>query len=178
MRIGGPVSSRHSAFLLPDRGEPPESYDAVCARLHNSGLRTVVLGSIDDLTPAAAAPLLDELSLPWVTLVGYRAGAELAWRTAAANSGRFVSLVAIDRPHPAALAAGHTDADRRTDPDCRPVEMPTTLIVGSGAGAAATRTGRYVYAEFRLVRLNGRTDLLRTASHELATEIVLRSSAW
>ncbi len=173
VRIGGPATSRHSVLLLPDPGDRLDTFDAVCTRLHNSGLRTVVVEPGAELDTAALLAVLDELTLPWVNLVGHRGGADLAWRAAAATFGRFVSLVAIDRPHP---AAGPHPAGQ--DP-CPPVELPTTLIAGAAVTQdAAVRTGRQVFADFRLVRLDGVADVPADASHELATEIVLRSSAW
>ena len=48
VRIGGP-ESRHTVLLLPDAGAPADVFDAVCARLHDSDLRTVVPETVDGL---------------------------------------------------------------------------------------------------------------------------------
>jgi hypothetical protein len=53
------------------------------------------------------------------------------------------------------------------------------LITGGSVDATlADLSGRLVYADFRYVRLNGVTNVPARASHEMATEIVLRTSPW
>ena len=113
--------------LLRASDDPETVYDDVCERLHNSGLRTVVIGAQDHaLTERSVLAVLDELSLAWVNLVGNKDGADVAWLLAARTFGRFVSLIVMDRGHPAiADGQGHVLAE-----DCPAVEMPTTVLVG------------------------------------------------
>lgn len=100
VRVAGP-DSRHAVLLLPDTGDPVDVYDAVSERLHNSDLKTVALESIDGVSDNAILTVLDELKLSWVHLVGSGAGAESAWTLAAKTFGRFASLIAVNRCHPA-----------------------------------------------------------------------------
>ncbi|WP_137725102.1 alpha/beta fold hydrolase [Prescottella subtropica] len=174
VRIAGP-ESRHTVLLLPDAGDPSDVFDAVCARLHDSDLRTVVPESVDGLDVPSVIALLDELKLPWVNLVGAGTGAELAWQLAARTFGRFASLIVADRGHPAAPSVDGTVLDAV----CPAVELPTTLVVGSSLGrACADVTGRYVYSDFRVVQLDGVDNVPAKAAAELATEIVLRTGSW
>ncbi|TSD93547.1 alpha/beta hydrolase [Skermania sp. ID1734] len=174
VRIDGP-ESRHSVLLLPAAAEPGTVYDDVCTRLHNSGLRTIVAETLDGLDEAGIAAILDELKIGWVNLVGSREGAGLAWLFAARTFGRVASLVVADCCHPAVpdlngevLAA-----------DCPPVELPTTLIIGSSLlRPQADVSGRKVYADFRIVQLDGVDNVPLKAAAEMATEIVLRTSSW
>jgi pimeloyl-ACP methyl ester carboxylesterase len=167
VRLDGPESS-HVVLLLPGAGDPADVYDAVAARLHNSGLRTVAPESIDGLDQAVVLAMLDQIKVGWANLVGAREGADLAWLLAARSFGRFASLVVADRPHPKVL-----------DSDCAPVELPTTVMIGSAEGRAqADQSGRYVYSDFRVVELDGIANIPAQASHEMATEIVLRTSSW
>ncbi|MFI9510106.1 alpha/beta hydrolase [Nocardia sp. NPDC052566] len=173
VRVDGP-ESRHTVLLLPDVGDPSDVYDQVCARLHNSDLRTITVESIDGLDQAGVHAILDELKVPWVNIAGRGAGASLAWQAAAGGMGRFVSLVVADRGHPAVPGAD----GGVLDPNCRPVELPTTVLVTKRLPrAVADASGRYVYGEFRAVPID--VDNVATeADHELATEIVLRTSLW
>lgn len=174
VRIGGP-ESRHSVLLLPDAGAPADVFDAVCARLHDSDLRTVVPQSLAGLDEPAVIALLDELALPWVNLVGAGAGAELAWRLAAKTFGRFASLIVADRGHPAVPGA---DGAVR-DATCPAVELPTTVVVGTSLGRpCAEASGRFVYSELRIVQLDGIDDVPAQAAAEFASEIVLRTGSW
>ena len=100
VRVAGP-DSRHAVLLLPDTGDSVDVYDAVSERLHNSDLKTVALESIDGVSDEAILGVLDELKLSWVHLVGNGAGAESAWTLAAKTFGRFASLIAVNRCHPA-----------------------------------------------------------------------------
>lgn len=149
------------------------AYDAVCDRLHNAGLRTVVIGADPRLTPKSVLGILDALSISWAVLVGDRSGADLAWQLAATRLGRFVGLVAIDRGHPAVADAEGVIADGQ----CPPVEIGTTVLASSPAArTAAANSQRLVYADHRVVDLSGRNAHDSTA--QLATEIVLRTSGW
>ncbi|HEY5858604.1 MAG TPA: alpha/beta hydrolase [Aldersonia sp.] len=174
VRVGGPESAL-VVVLLPASDDPATVYDAVCERLHNSGLRTVVIGADEQpLNERAVLAVLDELGLAWVNLVGNRDGAEVAWLLAARTFGRFVSLIVMDRGHPA-IADGQ---GRVLAEDCPAVEMPTTVLVGDpDYRDAAELSGRRVYSEFRVVQLPDGADVA-SASGELATEIVLRTSSW
>ncbi|MCX5046534.1 alpha/beta hydrolase [Aldersonia sp. NBC_00410] len=171
--VGGPQSA-HVVALLPG-SDDPGIYDEVCARLHESGLRTVVIGA-PGATPSEAAVLevLDSLGLSWVNLVGNGDGAEVAWLLAARTFGRFVSLIVTDRGHPAIPDA--TGTVRAAD--CPPVEVPTTVIVGDQVyREAAELSGRRVYADFRVVSFEDPAGIT-AAGQQLATEIVLRTSTW
>ncbi|MET9024154.1 alpha/beta hydrolase [Nocardia sp. NPDC004168] len=173
VRIDGP-ESRHSVLLLPDAGEPADVFDRVCARLHTSDLRTFAVESIDGLDAAGVTAILDELGLPWVNVAGCGAGAVLAWQACAHGFGRFQSLVVADRGHPATPGADGTVVDASTGP----VEVPTTLLVTKNLPrSVADTSGRFVYGEFRVVEVDV-TDVATEADHELATEIVLRTSLW
>ncbi|RVW03846.1 alpha/beta fold hydrolase [Rhodococcus xishaensis] len=174
VRIGGP-ESRHAVLLLPDAGDPVDVFDAVCARLHDSDLRTVAVENIYGLDEASVIALLDKLKLPWVNLVGAGAGAELAWRLAAKTFGRFASLIVADRGHPAV-----PDVEGAVlDAVCPAVELPTTVVVGNALGRpSAEASGRYAYSEFRIVQLDGIENVPAKAAAELASEIVLRTGSW
>lgn len=173
VRVDGPEST-HVVLLLPGSGDDPTLYDDVCARLHNSGLRTVVLESVEGLDVAGVIAVLDGLKLGWVNLVGTGEGADLAWQLAARSFGRFASLVVADRGHPSLP----DDNDVVIESDCPAVELPTTVMVGSRNLMQAELSGRHVYAEFRVVTIDGVTNIPMQASHEMATEIVLRTSSW
>ncbi|MFD4366564.1 alpha/beta fold hydrolase [Rhodococcus sp. NPDC058521] len=166
VRVDGPAS-KHVVLLLPGEGDAPDVYDAVCKRLHNSDLRTVVPEGAG-WTQAAILSALDQLEVGWVNLVGSGKGAELAWELAARHFGRFASLIVADRGHPA--VGGE---------DCPPVELPTTVMVGSPERRAeADASGRYVYGELRVVETPTTDNVPRDRSAELASEIVLRTSPW
>ncbi|RJO74798.1 alpha/beta hydrolase [Nocardia panacis] len=173
VRVDGP-ESRHTVLLLPDAGDPVDIYDAVCARLHNSELRTVAVESIAGLDAAGVVAILDELNVPWANVAGRGAGATLAWQVAAGTMGRFVSLVVADRGHPAVPDAAGTVVDAA----CRPVELPTTVLVTKALPVAvAEASARCVYGEFRTVTVDA-SNVVTEAGNELATEIVLRTSLW
>jgi pimeloyl-ACP methyl ester carboxylesterase len=107
-----------------------------------------------------------------VNLVGNGDGADVAWQLAARTFGRFVSLIVVNRGHPA-IPDGN-GAVRA--PDCPPVELPTTVVVGDPVHReAAELSGRRVYSDFRVV---GMDDGIVAAGSQLATEIVLRTSTW
>ncbi|MFE3546636.1 alpha/beta hydrolase [Nocardia sp. NPDC059177] len=173
VRVDGP-SSRHNVLLLPDTDDPADVFDQVCARLHESDLQTVVVESVAGLEPAGVHAILDALELPYVNVAGRGAGAALAWRVCAGRFGRFMSLVVADHGHPAVPAADGTVSDAT----CPPLELPVTMLVTKSLPrATADASGRYVYGEFRVVPLE--VDNVATeGAHELATEIVLRTSLW
>ncbi len=173
VRVDGP-DTRHSVLLLPDAGDPVDVYDQVCARLHNSDLRTIVVESIDGLDAPAVHAILDELGVPYANVAARGAGAALAWQICSGTFGRFVSLIVADRGHPAAPGADGVVAD----PACRPMELPVTVLVTKNLPrSVADASGRFVYGEFRVVEVDV-DDVADAAGHELATEIVLRTSLW
>ncbi|ONM49427.1 hypothetical protein [Nocardia donostiensis] len=173
VRVDGPVT-QHSVLLLPDSGDPPNIFDRVCDRLHNSDLQTIVVESVRDLDITGVYAILDELGVPWVNVAGRGDGASVAWQVCASGFGRFISLVVADRGHPAV----HDGAGYVLDPGCRAVELPTTVLVTKPLSrSAADSSGRYVYGEFRVVQVD--VDNVATeADQEFATEIVLRTSMW
>lgn len=174
MRIAGP-DSRHTVLLLPGAGDAADVYDGVAERLHNSDLSTVAVENVEGLDHTAILEVLDELALPWVHVVGNREGAELAWTLAARTFGRLASLVVCDRGHPAVP----DEEGNVLAADCPPVELPTTIVVGSSLRrASADGSGRLVYGDFRVVQLDGVGDVPSEATPALATEIVLRTSPW
>lgn len=174
VRVAGP-DSRHAVLLLPDADDPVDVYDAVSERLHNSDLKTVALESIDGVSDEVVLAVLDELKLSWVHLVGSGAGAESAWTLAAKTFGRFASLIAVNRCHPA--IADEQGVVRAAD--CPAVEIPTTLVIGSSLGRTpADASGRFAYSDFRVVQLDGVENIPADASAALATEIALRTSPW
>jgi pimeloyl-ACP methyl ester carboxylesterase len=155
-------------------GGAPASYDALCDRLHNAGLRTVVIAPDPRLTPKSVVDLLDTLRISWGVIVGDRAGGDLAWKLAATKLGRFVGLVAIDRGHPRVADANGVVCDEQ----CPPVEISTTVLVSSTATRAVARDSQlFVYGDYRVVDLPARRNA-HDSTAQLATEIVLRSSGW
>lgn len=173
VEVAGPQNGT-VVVLLADELRVPAAYEALCERLHNAGLRTVIVGADPRLTAKTVIGILDSLSISWAVLVGDRAGADVAWELAATKLGRFAGLVAIDRIHPRAA-----DADgvvRSTS--CPPVEVATTVLVSTSALGDAARDGqRYVYGDYRVVDLLGRRNAQESMA-QLATEIVLRTSGW
>ncbi|GGG07462.1 alpha/beta hydrolase [Rhodococcoides trifolii] len=164
VRVGGPAKG-DAVLLIPGADDSPDVWDAVAERLHNSELRTVSIDSVAGLTDADVLAVLDELSIPWVNLVGNREGADIAWSLAARTFGRVVSLVAIDSGHPGA--------------ECPPVEVRTTVVVADPAmQAAANASSRWVYGDFRIVTLDSCASAPLDAAPSVATEIVMRTSAW
>lgn len=172
--IGGP-ESRHTVLLLPGADEKADVYDTVCERLHTSDLRTIVVDGLDGLTPAGVFAVLDELSLPWVHLVGSGAGAEVAWSVAAGRFGRFASLVVADRGHPA--VPDHAGTVR--DAAAPAAEVPTTIVIGDSARRAeADASMRFVTGEFRVVELDGIANIPVGAAADFASAIALRTGSW
>ncbi|WP_431956454.1 alpha/beta hydrolase [Nocardia lijiangensis] len=173
VRVDGP-ESRHTVLLLPDAGDPVDVYDQVAARLHTSDLRTLTVESVEGLDPPAVHAILDQLGVPYTHVAGRGAGAAVAWQTCSGPFGRFISLVVADRGHPAS-----PDADGVVDdPGCRPLELPVTVLVTKRLPrTVADGSGRFVYGEFRVVQVDV-DNVAAEAAHELATEIVLRTSLW
>lgn len=157
-------------------GEPrgTAAYDALCDRLHNAGLRTVVVGPDPRLTSKSIVGILDTLGVSWGVVVGDRAGGDLAWKLAATRLGRFVGLVAVDRGHPRVPDVNGVLSDEH----CPPVEIGTTVLVSSPATrAVAHDSQRFVYGDYRVVELPARRTA-HDSTAQLATEIVLRTSGW
>lgn len=166
VRLDGP-DSVHVVVLLPGAGEDGSVFDAVCERLHDSDLRTVVPDTIAGLDVAGVLALLDGLGLGYVNLAGNREGAALAWELAARTFGRFKCLVVADSAHPAA-----------TGGDCPAVEIPTTVLVGDAAVRGDVDASAWrCRSDFRVVETGGGSVPARDAA-AFATEISLRSSMW
>lgn len=163
--VDGP-QSRHLVVIVPDIGEQPDDYAALCARLHQSDLRTAILDTQAKPTPDMVTAVLETFT-GWANLVGHGTGAEAAWWVGATTFGRVRSLIAIDRGHPGG------------DSGCPAVEVPTTVIaVGAANVPAARASGPRVYSEFRVVELADTDAPIRRYHAELASEIALRSSTW
>lgn len=173
VNVSGPAKGA-MVVILGAAGHLPLSYRALCERLHTAGLRTAVIGHDPQLHAKAAAGVLDEVGIKVALLVGDRAGAELAWELAASKMERFIGLVAIDRGHPRVPDR----SGRVPDKHCPPLEINTTLVVTSELNRTiAAATQRFVYGDYRVVELGGRS-VTRDLSAELAAEIVLRNSSW
>lgn len=150
------------------------AYEGVCQRLHTASLRTVVVGAEPRLTAKSVLGILDSLDVRWALLVGDRAGGELAWELAATRLDRFIGLVAVDRGHPRIADPSGVIRDEH----CPPVELNTTVLVGTRAArAVAVASQRFVYGEYRVVDLLGRRNAADSTA-QLATEIVMRTSTW
>ncbi|WP_304112626.1 alpha/beta fold hydrolase [Mycolicibacterium bacteremicum] len=173
VEVAGPENAG-VVVLIGTAALAPAAYEAVCHRLHTASLRTVVIAANPRLDAAAVIGIMDALDIRWSTLVGDRAGAEIAWQLAATRLDRFTGLVVIDRGHP--RVADETGTIR--DENCKPVEVATTVLVSNAKSAAVARaTQRYVYGEFRLVELLGRRNAGESTA-QLAAEIVMRTSTW
>ncbi|OBI89041.1 alpha/beta hydrolase [Mycobacterium asiaticum] len=171
--VSGPENGTVVVLLAAEQ-RPPGAYDALCQRLHNASLRTVVVGADPRLTAKSVIGLLDSLGISWAVVVGDRDSADLAWKLAATKLGRFAGLVAIDRAHP--RVPDPTGAIR--DDNCPPVEIATTVLVSSPSAREAAREGqRFVFGDYRVVDLLGRRNAHESTA-QLATEIVLRTSGW
>lgn len=171
--VSGPENGTVVVLLAAEQ-RGPAAYDAVCERLHNAALRTVVIGADPRLTPKSVIGILDSLRVPWAVVVGDRTGAELAWQLAATRLGRFTGLVAIDRAHPRIADADGVVGDEK----CPAVEIATTVMVSTPAlRDMAKESWRYVFGDFRVVDMLGRRNANESTA-QLATEIVLRTSGW
>lgn len=165
VRLDGPDSG-HAVLLLPAADDAADSFDDTATRLTTSDLRTVVLEPGADPSDTDLIALLDMLGLPWVNLVGRGAGADRAWSLAARTFGRVSSLVVIDRGHPATRGES-----------CPAVELRTTMVVADPTFRDdASASSRYVYGDYRVITLDAADP--DAAAAALATEIVMRTSAW
>lgn len=173
VEVAGPETAA-VVVLIGSAKLDPAAYDAVCQRLHTASLRTVVIAANPRLTANSVIAIMDTLNVRWSTLVGDRAGAELAWQLAATRLDRFTGLVVIDRGHP--RVADESGVIR--DEHCGPVEIATTVLVSTAKSADVARAGqRFVYGDFRLVELLGRRNAGESTA-QLAAEIVMRTSTW
>jgi pimeloyl-ACP methyl ester carboxylesterase len=171
--VAGPESAG-AVVLLGSAQLAPAAYDGVCQRLHTASLRTVVIAAHPRLDAATVIAIMDSLDIRWSTLVGDRAGAEIAWELAATRLDRFTGLVVIDRGHPRVT----DEAGVIRNENCKPVEVATTVLVSTAVAAdIAKASQRYVYGEFRLVELLGRRNAGESTA-QLAAEIVMRTSTW
>lgn len=166
LRVDGPDSG-HAVMFLPASSDAVDSFDHIAERLVTSDLRTVVIEpSVLELGDADLLAVLDALKLAWVNLVGRGEGADLAWSLAARTFGRVSSLVVIDRGHPAVREEA-----------CPAVELRTTMVVADPAAQPdASASSRFVYGDYRVITLDAADP--EAASAALATEIVMRTSAW
>ncbi|MDL9936278.1 alpha/beta hydrolase [Gordonia sp. ABSL1-1] len=127
VRIGGP---ERGPWVLLLHGFPVNGscYDDVVGRLHESGLRTIVLDQrgyspgarptevdayrIDHLVDDALG-VLDALQVPYAILVGHDWGGIVAWHLAGKHPDRFTGLVVASTGHPSAVAAALANSDQR-----------------------------------------------------------------
>ncbi|MFT4125843.1 MAG: alpha/beta hydrolase [Gordonia sp. (in: high G+C Gram-positive bacteria)] len=135
--VGGPERGPWAVLLhgFPVNGS---CYDAVVPRLHESGLRTLVInqrgyspgarpdGVSDyriEFLVADVLGILNALRIPYAQLVGHDWGGLVAWQLAARCPDRFTGLVAVSTGHPSAIAdavsggdaaAGESDQRRRS----------------------------------------------------------------
>lgn len=164
--VDGPQSP-HLVVIVPDVGGRADDWSDLCARLHESDLRTAVVSTETKPTAALLQAIFDVLDPGWVNLVGHGAGAEAAWWISATTFGRVRSLIAIERGHPGSGSG------------CPPVEVPTTVVaLGPDQVAAGRASGPLVYSEFRSIELAADATPAQTYVAELASEISLRSSTW
>jgi pimeloyl-ACP methyl ester carboxylesterase len=172
VRVAGHPAG-HAVILLAGE-DSAGPVDAVCARLHESGLTTAVVAADPARDAKTARAVLEQLNLATASLFGAGTGAEPAWRAAAADPGRFTSLVVVDHGHPA--APDQLGAVRA--PECPAVEIPTTAVAGSDTSRRRwlDDSSRYVFGDYRVVRLDAPDPL--ADSRAVTTEIVLRTSRW
>nr|WP_040526120.1 alpha/beta hydrolase [Gordonia paraffinivorans] len=127
VRISGP---ERGPWVLLLHGFPVNGtcYDAVLPRLHESGLRTVVLDQ-RGYSPGARPPgvedyhldhlvsdaigVLDELGIAYAILVGHDWGGILAWHLAGKYPDRFTGLVVASTGHPSAMRDALAASDQR-----------------------------------------------------------------
>ncbi|MCW4353913.1 alpha/beta hydrolase [Hoyosella sp. YIM 151337] len=162
-----------AVLIIGSAGTAAEEYGDLCARLHNSGLRTITLPYRPGMDYKAALAAVDAAKAAWVHVAGHKEGAEVAWQFAARHFNRVSSLVVLGGGHPAAATA-HAPA---SDTDCPAVEVGTTIIATDAAELTqAKASGPFVRGDLRIVsaNANGGND----ASAIVATEVVLRSNPW
>ncbi|WP_238419117.1 alpha/beta fold hydrolase [Gordonia sp. 'Campus'] len=127
VRIGGPESG---PWVLLLHGFPVDGrcYDEVVPRLHESGLRTLVIdqrGYSPGARPGDVADyhlghlvsdvigVLDALGVGYAILVGHDWGGILAWHLAAKYPDRFTGLVVASTGHPSAMRDALVGTDQR-----------------------------------------------------------------
>lgn len=125
---GGPAGGA-PVLLLHGFPENSRMWDAVAARLHAAGFRTIAPDQ-RGYSPAArpsevsayaldeivgdALGLLDALDLSTVDVIGHDWGAVVGWHLAGRHADRVRTLTAVSVPHPAAHAAAvRHDADQQ-----------------------------------------------------------------
>lgn len=163
-----------AVLVIGSAGVAAEDYDDLCARLHNSGLRTITLPYAAGMDHRAALAAVDAAKAAWVHVAGHGEGAVVAWQFAARHFNRVSSLVVIGGGHPAASTA-HAAA---SDSECPPVEVGTTIIASNAAEMnVAKASGPYVRGDLRIVSASPDGSRSDTAAI-VATEVVLRSNPW
>ncbi|MBD0861280.1 alpha/beta hydrolase [Gordonia sp. zg691] len=127
VRVAGPD---RGPWVLLLHGFPVNGscYDDVLPRLHESGLRTIVLdqrgyspgarpsGVQDyrlDLLVSDAIGVLDALGVSYAILVGHDWGGIVAWHLAGKYPDRFTGLVVASTGHPSALREALSSGDQR-----------------------------------------------------------------
>jgi pimeloyl-ACP methyl ester carboxylesterase len=123
VRVAGPTDAAATVLLLHGFPQHGGLWDAVAARLHRAGLRTVApdqRGYSPGARPAEASAygvpqcaedavaILAELALPAGPLhvVGHDWGAAVGWHLAANRPDLVATLTAVSVPHPVALNRG------------------------------------------------------------------------
>ncbi|GAC68961.1 alpha/beta fold hydrolase [Gordonia soli] len=127
VRIGGQAGAPWVVLL---HGFPVNSscYDEVVPRLHEAGLRTLVIDQrgysagarpteVDQYTldhlVADVIGVLDALQIHYALLVGHDWGGIVAWHLAGKHLGRFTGLVVASTGHPTAMQAALAAGDQR-----------------------------------------------------------------
>lgn len=127
VRIGGPETG---PWVLLLHGFPVNGscYDDVLPRLHESGLRTLVIDQ-RGYSPGARPPgvddyrlthlvsdvigVLDALGIGYAILVGHDWGGIVAWHLAGKYPDRFTGLVVASTGHPSAMRDALVGSDQR-----------------------------------------------------------------
>ncbi len=170
VRSQGPKEWR-TVVLLDALSDDRPQYRGVLARLQVAKVRTVVVASHRPVGVKAVIDVLDTLNVPCAVLVGDRAEAETAWKTAAHHPERIIGLVVIDGGRPKVPGVSCTVCEDH----CPPVLTDTTALVSTTAAKSIARASRrYVRGDFRIAELVGRRGS-REFTAQLSTEIVLRS---
>lgn len=127
VEIGGPDGAK---WVLLLHGFPVNGgcYSEVVPRLHESGLRTIVLHQRGysagarpegvenyriELLVADAIGVLDALEVQYALLVGHDWGSLVGWHLAAAHPDRFTGYVAASIGHPSAIRDSLAGSDQR-----------------------------------------------------------------